>query len=159
MITASEYRKRSRRTITLPTGGEVEIRKLYGFDFIDAGEIPDAFWEAVKKGNQAAAQKALDSRPGLEEKLTRAMLVNAVVSMNLVDKPLADCGGDEVSIDELDPRDRKAILEATKEMNSMSTEAGKSIGRFQEEPSPACPDGRPGEEVRETPDTDPRPAA
>ena len=38
--TVEDFKKRSRKTITLPSGLEVEIRRLHLWDFVGIGEVP-----------------------------------------------------------------------------------------------------------------------
>lgn len=155
MLTAADYRKRSRKTITLPSGGDVEIRKLSGLDFLSAGEIPVAFQEAVRAKDKAAMEAVMKSDPGLTKRIDAAVLTSGVVSIKIVDKPPRDCAEDEISVHEISPEDSEFIVNEITSLNSLNAGAGKSIRRFPEEPGSPCDGGRDGQEVRETTDGDP----
>jgi len=152
MLTAEEYKTRSRKTITLPSGGEVVIRKLTGLDYLDVGDIPSAFWEAVRGQNKAEAGKVLEKNQDLARRMTVASLVKGVISMKVVDKHPRDCADDEVSVDEINPKDTDYIVEQISEMNSLHREAGKTIARFPGEHGVSGDAGHDGEEIRKTAD-------
>jgi len=154
MLKASEYRKRLRKVITLPSGGEVEIRKLSASDFLSAGEIPLAFQEAIRSGDKAAVEAAMKADPGLSKRINNAVLINGVVSMKLVDKPPRECSDDEISVHEIDPVDHKFIVDSISELNNTNAEAGTSLRRFPEESASPGDAGRDGGAVRETADGD-----
>ena len=155
MLTAEEYKTRSRKTITLPSGGEVVIRKLTGLDYLDVGDIPSAFWEAVRGQDKAEAGKVLEKNKDLARRMTVASLVKGVVSMKIVDKHPRDCADDEVSVDEINPKDTDYIVEQISEMNSLHREAGKAIARFPGEHGVSGDAGHDGEEIRKTADGGP----
>jgi hypothetical protein len=155
MLTAQEYRQRSRKTITLPSGGEVAIRKLTGLDYLEVGDVPTAFWQAVKSGDKEEATKVLEKYKELSRRMTVFSLVRGVVSMKIVDKRPIDCAEDEVSVDEISPTDTDYIVEQISEMNALDKEAGKSIARFRGEHGISRDAGHDGEEVRKTADGDP----
>ena len=152
MLTAEEYKTRSRKTITLPSGGEVVIRKLTGLDYLDVGDIPSAFWEAVRGQDKAEAGKVLEKNKDLARRMTVASLVKGVVSMKIVDKRPRDCADDELSVDEISPKDADCIVEQISEMNSLHREAGKAIARFPGEHGVSGDAGHDGEEIRKTAD-------
>ena len=152
MLTAEEYKTRSRKTITLPSGGEVVIRKLTGLDYLDVGDIPSAFWEAVRGQNKAEAGKVLEKNKDLARRMTVASLLKGVVSMKIVDKHPRDYADDEVSVEEISPKDAEYIVEQISEMNSLNREAGKSIARFPVEHGVSGDAGHDGEEIRKTAD-------
>src|SRR3972149_8753364 len=152
MLKASEYRKRLRKVITLPSGGEMEIRKLSASDFLSAGEIPLTFLEAIRSGDKAAVEAAMKADPGLSKRINNAVLINGVVSIKLVDKSPRECSDDEISVHEIDPVDHKFIVDAISGLNNMNAEAGTSIRRFPEESASPGDAGRDGEAVREASD-------
>jgi len=152
MLTAEEYKTRSRKTITLPSGGEVVIRKLTGLDYLDVGDIPSAFWEAVRGQDKAEAGRVLEKHKDLSRRMTVASLVRGVISMKIVDKHPRDCAEDEVSVEEISPKDAEYIVEQISEMNSLNREAGKSIARFPGEHGVSGDAGHDGEEIRKTAD-------
>jgi hypothetical protein len=154
MLKASDYRKRLRKVITLPSGGEVEIRKLSASDFLSAGEIPLAFQMAIRNEDKAAAEAAMKADAGLAKRINNAVLINGVVSMKIVDKSPRDCAEDEISVQEIDPTDHSFIIEQISSLNNMTPEAGKSIRRFPEESGAPGDGGRDGASVRETADGD-----
>lgn len=149
MLTTEEYRKRSRKTITLPSGGEVEIRKLTGIDFLSVGEIPLAFQDAVRGKDKEAAEAILKADPGLAKRMDAAVLIGGVVSLNIVDKHPRDCAEDEVSMREMPPEDVEHIISELLKFNSLNTGAGKPIRRFPEEPGSAGDGGGDGAPLRE----------
>ena len=152
MLTAEEYKTRSRKTITLPSGGEVVIRKLTGLDYLDVGDIPSAFWEAVRGQDKAEAGRVLEKHKDLSRRMTVASLVRGVISMKIVDKHPLDCAEDEVSVEEISPKDTDYIVEQISEMNSLNREAGKSIARFPVEHGVSGDARHDGEEIRKTAD-------
>ena len=154
MLTAQEYRKRTRKTITLPSGGEVVIRKLSVSDFLSAGDVPSAFWEAVKKGDKTYAAEVIASDPALERRITHAALLRGVVSIKIVDKDPRDCAEDEVAVSEMDQEDIRKIMDEVAAMNHLNAEAGKAVSRFREEPGASGDHRHDGDEVRQTPDRD-----
>lgn len=133
MISASEYRKRVRKVVVLPSGGEVEIRKLTASDFLGVGEIPLAFQTAIRSGDRAAAESVMLSNPGLAKRMNAAILANGVLSMKVVDKPPRECAEDEIAVSEIAQEDQVFLLDAISSFNFLKTEDGKSASRFPEE--------------------------
>ena len=117
--------------------------------------MPTAFWQAVRSGDKGEATKILEKHKDLSRRMTIVSLVQGVVSMRIVDKRPIDCQEDEVSVDEISPKDTDYIVEQISEMNALDKEAGKSIGRFQGEHGTSGDSGHDGSEVRKTADGDP----
>ena len=129
MLTAAEYRKRNRKTITLPSGGEVEIRKLSVADFLKAGDIPTAF----VTGDESEREKAVSEGSPFAKNFLKVCLTCGVVSMRVVDKPAYDCGPDEVAVEEIPTGDATCISNEVAVFTNLSGGAGEGIARFQEE--------------------------
>jgi hypothetical protein len=155
MLTASDYRKRSRKVIVLPSGGEVEIRKLFARDYLSVGEIPAAFREAVQSGDKKKVAEAIDADRELAKRMLAATLIQGVVSMKIVEKHPRNCAEDETSIDEISPEDQNFIAMEIAAFNSMGGGSEKVVARFPEESSPARDAGCDSGAVREAADGDP----
>ena len=63
-----------------------------------------------------------------------------------------DCADDEVSVDEITPKDTDYIVEQISEMNSLHREAGKTVARFRANTAYQVMLDTMGEEIRKTAD-------
>ena len=136
MLTATEYRKRNRKTITLPSGGEVEIRKLSVADFLKVGDIPSAF----VSGDEKERERSVTEGSPFARNFLKICLTCGVVSMRVVDKPAYDCGPDEVAVEEIPTADASFIASAVAEFTNLAGGAGEGIARFPEEQGTASND-------------------
>ena len=108
--TAEEFRKRARTKVTLPSGLEVEIRKLHLWDFMDLDEIPVPSENAdvINGADQSAASP---SREMMEE--ARRYSIRAIVKAAIRPKFSEKEGPDPavICIEDLDDNDFQALAE------------------------------------------------
>ena len=135
MLTAEQFRKKNRKTVTLSSGEEILIRKIKLIDCaLRAGTIPSSFWE---EGDQEKAEVRWDSIPQEErdfyKNLGKVIVTSGVLMPKIVDKDVTECSDDEISYEELPDDMSTEILLEIKKFNGMSKEAGTEVARFPEE--------------------------
>lgn len=132
------YRDKTRKAITLPSGGKATIRRLCAKDFVGLPDIPNM-----------AAPINPDATPILDERafarsvhmarmaLTRCcspVTFDGGEVLSIVDKPFAECAANEISVDELDQADAQAIVSAVLEFSSATLAARDAARPFPEKP-------------------------
>lgn len=150
----------TRKTITLPSGATVAIRKMKGSDFISLGEAPAAF---------------ADGKPREKDKPPTAEELNWVVASNtiiltkctgpvchpdgtqrlIVDKPFASTPETDLSIEEMEDADAEAIITAVSEFTQCGKEAARKARPFPAEQTLAGGPGPNGAEVSHPPELAP----
>jgi len=150
MISPSEYRKRSRKIVSLPSGGEVEIRRLSAADFLAMGEIPllNLFGDMIS----GKVSEEIESSSELLSKFSNIVICRGVVSPRIVDKDPGECSDDELSIYEIGLEDFNFLVSEIMKHSSLSEEVAESRSGFREEQKPHSNATRPGEGIRETAD-------
>lgn len=130
----------NRRQINLPSGATCVVRKLSRLDFVGSDRVPLAF-------PQPSTSKD-DPDPVVLDfaaKLGRIALTKACGAMTLKDgrrlrivsKAFADCGPDEIAVEEVDDADADAIINAVSELTGMTQEAGREAAPFPAGQAPA----------------------
>lgn len=138
-MNAEEYRQKSRKKIVCPSGLELTIRKVQTIDFLRIGVMPDVFSQFGENIKSAKTEDII--------KLNTMFLVRGVVpdeNIKIVDKPIGEASGNELSVEELDDTDMQFIITEV----SQFTTGGKQIDAdsFREEPM-AESSGQDGPEI------------
>lgn len=129
MLTAKEYRSKSRKMIRLATGDEVMIRKItVSACALSMGHVPAAFWEGDEEGIRGHAKKD----PSFSTLFRKSVVIAGVMEPHIVDKRVEDCGDDELSILEFPDGVLDEILQEVMAF-SMVKKEGDGIARFPEE--------------------------
>ena len=129
MLTAKEYRSKSRKAFRLSTGDEVLIRKVTVSDCaLSMGHVPEAFWDGNEEGIKEHAKKD----PSFSILFRRSVVIAGVMEPRIVDKKVEACGDDELSILEIPDGVQDEILKEVLEF-SMVKKEGDGIARFPEE--------------------------
>ena len=130
---------RTRQKLTLPSGGTCVVRALSAMDWLAMPRKPQAFPQSSNA--QEPDDDALDAKR-VEE--TAAMLEAIIVrccspitwgderKRIVIGKDLDELGDDEITLEELSQDDANAIVAASAEVNSLTKEAGDSVGSFPE---------------------------
>lgn len=140
----------TRKTITLPSGATVVIRKMKGSDFIELGEAPASLADAP--------ERARDSKPTAKELEWMAGSNRVILSRctgpvcfqngtrrRIVDRPFAETGESELSIEEMDDADAAAIITAVSEFTQCGREAARKAQPFPAEQALAAGPASDGE--------------
>lgn len=145
------YRERTRQTVELPSGAKVTIRKLCGSDFLGVGNIPVALTVAAKaNGEHSPSQAHIE----YGVKLSTIMLTRCCgpiqfegESLRIVNKPFAETGTGEISIEELEQADAEAIVQAITKFSGLGKEAAAAARPFPDGPEAARAPASNGESV------------
>jgi len=140
-----EYKKQNRKKVILPSGLEVEIKKLNLSDYIKINFLPltQVLLQSMK-GEQVTGVELDDESIIKTLKQYRELIPIAVISPKIVPKEIGDCGEDELSVDELTTEDFMALideinkfagLEQVEKMSPFSTGQGEPtvIGQISQE--------------------------
>lgn len=135
---------KTRKQITLPSGGRCVVRKISQADYIASGHAP-VFLQIGKQGRKPVAEpgemsdaelmKMIEAMSGLTRvKLTRCcgtVTTADGTQLKIVDKSnVDDLAENEVSIDELDQADAEAICAAVDELSGFKKEAVQAAATF-----------------------------
>ena len=130
MMNAQEYRKRTRKTITCPSGLELQIRKIKSIDYLKLGILPDTL------NNIETDPQKVD--PAMVEKLQKMFVLRGVVpnkEIRIVDKPLDQLADNEIAYDDLEDEDLNCIIsEVSKFSKGEKMKGGDNIEPFHKEP-------------------------
>lgn len=145
--TAKEIKRRSRKLIQLPSGIQVEIRKLWLSDFMGAGELP--LPQSTTESDQAGKLRQQD----IINYSTRA-IVHGVVAPKFSDR-LEDEGLDDIAhVRDLSQEDFSALAMAIFEWSGLGKEVAAEAESFRAD-GLGENSGRNSAEIRETPERDP----
>jgi hypothetical protein len=130
-----------RKQITLPSGATCVVRKLSRLDFIGTDRIPQAFASPDEKRPPVAPEVVEEFAAALG----RIALVKACGfitepdgrRLRIVTKHFAECGPDEIALEEVSNEDADAIVNAVSELSGMTQEAGREAAPFPAGPPPA----------------------
>lgn len=131
--TAKEFRERTRKTVTLPSGLTVDIRKVWLIDFFTLGELPLPSPEEDQKAEGPAPKNALLSRIELDKYATRAVLMGAIdpVFVESEEDARGSTGSPQtVWIKDLSYDDFQALAEAILLFSGLTKEAAADADRF-----------------------------
>lgn len=142
---------KTRKEITLPSGGTCVIRKLSPLDLSGLPVMPQAFPQEGESKRPVDENRALQY--GLS--VSRAILSKCVskisykdgdrlVLVKIVDKDFGDCGTNEISVEEVEQEDANMIVKEVMELSNMTKEAGQEAAPFREEQAPADDPARSG---------------
>ena len=149
--TIQEFIERARKTVTLPSGLSVEIRKVWLIDFFDLGEVP--LPSTPDEEEKPDPNKALLNRREADKYATRAIIKGAVNPL-FYGSEEEDAGDDKLCIRELSYEDFQTLAEAILTFSSMGKEVKADADSFR--PDAVGKNGeRPGGEIREAADGDP----
>jgi len=155
------YKERSRKTIKLPSGATITIRKLAGYDFAKLGDWPLAFDRKPGNGSQSPTSDKKSFEFGV--KMAKLILTDCTGPMTfegetlcIVNKPFNDTTETELSIDELEQADAECIIDEVKRFSGMGKEAAETGRTFPEKPQAHAEHTQPGENLQKAPDGNPR---
>ena len=125
----------SRRTLTLPSGSTCVVRKLSRLDFIGSDRIPQAFAVVDEKRASTADTAALNDFAATLGRISMVKACGAITQVDgrrlrIVSKHFAECGPDEVAVEEIPDGDADAIINAVAELTGMTQEAGREAAPF-----------------------------
>jgi hypothetical protein len=159
----AEFRAKIIKTVTLPSGLSVEIKKLRQKDFIRFGELPLPALSAVEgpalseEGDQPVAPtppsdggentKSLD----LIDLYGRPSIVKAAVNPRFSDKPEDFDNPDVVHLSLLSDEDLYFLIQEVLTWAGLNKEAGRTAESFRADKF-GDNGGRPGAAIRETAD-------
>lgn len=147
----------TRKTITLPSGGTVCVRKLSAYDFATHfGDVPVIAPEGAPGTTRSRATKKDDPAFGL--KFIRLALTVAAgpikdpdgKTRRIVDKKFHECAEDEITLEEFPQADADAIFNAVLELSGMKGGAADKAAKFPEESAGTDSTGPGSETLRET---------
>lgn len=128
--TAEEFRRRARTTVKLPSGLEVEIRKLHLWDFDGLTEIPlpSGSADQIDGEDESTAVQSPEERAEVRKYTVRA-IVKASIKPRFTDKE--DPDPDLINVEDLDDNDFQALAEGilewmTKGKDKTETEGNKN---------------------------------
>ena len=146
-----EFRDRARKTVTLPSGLTVEIRKVWLIDFFDLGELPLPSAPAEEGEKLDLAQTILNQREA--DKYAARAIVKGAVNPLFWGSEEEAAGEDKLCIKELSYEDFQALAVAILTFSSMGKEVKAEADTFR--PDAVGKNGvRPGGEVRAAADGD-----
>ena len=108
--TAEDFRRRSRTKVTLPSGLEVEIRKVHLWDFMDLGEIsvPSGNADVIDGEDRSAASPSPETMEEARRYSVRA-IVRAAVRPKFTEKEDPDPA--VICVEDLGDNDFQALAE------------------------------------------------
>lgn len=149
--TISDARRRIRKLVTLPSGIEIEIRKVRLMDFVGLGELPFPSSQSKTSTNGDAPPGTL-SRQEIESYSNRAIVAGCV------DPPFSDRKEDETRDDvlhvrDLDQADWDALINQIFKWSGMAPEVAADADKFRGDEIGESR-GRAGGKIREATDGD-----
>jgi hypothetical protein len=137
----------TRKTITLPSGATVLIRKMKGRDFFELGEAPRDIEKRTAESPPLKAHELawlVESNNLILTKCTGPICYPDGTKRTIVNKPFAQTSEAELSIEELDDVDGEAIIAAVTAFSDEGREAGREALKFPNEQALAANAGSPG---------------
>lgn len=131
-----------RKQITLPSGATCVVRKLSRLDFIGSDRIPQAFpLVDPNRPSQAPTPELQDFAAALG-RISLVKACGAITQpdgrrLRIVQKHFAECGPDEMAVEEVSDADADAIINAVAELTGMTQEAGREAAPFPAGQTPA----------------------
>lgn len=132
-------RRSTRKTIDLPSGGRVTVRKLSGLDMVGGGFVPKAFpqekLDAINSGDLQEITKEDAQQLGaiwtaILTKCTSPVSTIEGDRLRIVDKGLDKAAADEITLGEMDDEDVMAIVSTCMELSGLTKEAGRKAQGF-----------------------------
>jgi hypothetical protein len=130
---------RNRKTIDLPSGAKALVRGLSGLDLLCLRRMvsPDLGGPAAKATPATSASSHEDELKIFELALTKCLAWIEEGGQRLTPaagKPWQHCGEAEISVDEIQQADAKAIYDAVIELSGFGKEAAEGARPFPEQP-------------------------
>lgn len=143
----------TRKTLTLPSGATVLIRKMKGRDFFELGEAPASLEKRTERHPQDPLRPdelawLVASNNLILTKCTGPICDPDGSKRTLVNKPFALTSEAEISIEELEDEDGEAIIKAVNEFSQEGREAGRQALKFPHEPALSPDAGSSGDALR-----------
>ena len=156
MTNASDFKKSRRKIIFLPTGGEIVIRRLTELDYATViGDLPSIFSGKTEEAAEELETKIKNDPVKFwkdNRKMVVLVLCRGVVSPKFVDKAPAECGDEEISIDDITIEEFNFILNEINSLRVITSEDASNLKPFFREPASNRSDSSSGNEVRDTAD-------
>lgn len=126
-----DYKTRNRKIIDLPSGAKAQVRALSYRDMLGLRHmVAPNLGGPRPRQTDAAREAAVDDEARLYDlALSRCLAWIEYEGKHLVPatgKPWTDCGEEEISIDEIDQKDGRAIFEAVAELSGFGGEAAQA---------------------------------
>lgn len=151
------YKDRNRKIIELPSGATVLIRKMVARDYLGNREIP--ILDLVGKTKPSRPEEITPEKLQQGIALAKIALVNCTScfsfgseTFKIVDKVSADCGANELAIEDLDQEDADAIVTQVNEFSGWTTQAAEAAKPFPAESPNGAPRTQAGAPVPLLPD-------
>lgn len=138
----------TRKTLTLPSGATVLIRKMKGRDFFELGEAPGGLEKRTKDSPPLKPHELawlVASNNLILTKCTGPICYGDGSKRTIVNKPFALTSEAEISIEELEDADGEFIIKEVGEFSNEGREAGRQALKFPHEPAMAADPGPAGE--------------
>jgi len=155
---------KTRKEITLPSGGTLFIRPPSMFDMMDLGEMPSPPRRTTPPA--PAAAPLTPAELSWHVRSTKMILRSCTGLIRwagppprrarIVDKPFDECTAEEITIEDLADDDAAAILQAVSELRKEAAAAVKTFPQAEPAPGPDQP-LPPGQTLAPTPDGNPAP--
>lgn len=132
---AHEFKARTRKSVTLPSGLEVDIRKVVGRDFVGLGELPIPAAGEVDR-HKSDAREQIEQIEQMKRYSDRA-IVRGALAPRFTDDPAKIDAEHEVHLSYLDDDDYTALARAIFDFAGLTKETADAVESFrQNEVSP-----------------------
>jgi hypothetical protein len=143
--------RKTRKPVTLPSGGTCVIRAFSGMDYATMKKAPKAFPTPSEIENATSAKDLSSDQMNAGAELIEQLLLRCCSPITwpeegrkrlVANKDLDQLGPDELTIEELSQQDANFIVATATEISHLKKEAGESVGNFlgessvPEEPTP-----------------------
>ena len=152
---------KTRQKLTLPSGGTCVVRALSAMDWLAMPRKPQAFPQSssAEPDDGELDQKRVEETAAMLESII-ARCCSPITwgderKRIVIGKDLDELGDDEITLEELSQDDANAIVAASAEVNSLTKEAGDSVGNFPEGSDGDGVDSSTGEDLRGVAEPDP----
>ena len=156
MTTAERYRQKQLE-VTLSSGDKIRVRPLNKTDFLFLGDIPNVIGsgeadQVLRRRNPGDTRRLIEGNLAFFERLVTCALTRCVTTpgFKVVDKPVVECGPDELALDEVSQPDQTAIATVVlKASGLIGREVACEAKTFpQEQTTPSLP-GHDGSALRD----------
>ena len=129
--TPDEFRAKTRKIVTLPSGLIVEIRKIRQRDLIEVGDllVPIGDDDAPAENAEMSMAEKLESRDKTDRYVKRAIVAGAV-SPAMSDRDIDKNNPDVVCVFDLDEKDFYCLAADILAWSGISKEAGQAAEQF-----------------------------
>jgi hypothetical protein len=134
--TAADFKKRNRKTVTLPSGLSVEIRRLTARDFVGVGEIPLPATQDVSEKSVVDRARQLAADPDAMDRYGHRAITRGVARPRFSDRD-EDLGREDIAhVRDLDLLDYGALLVEILKFAGIYQEAGQTAESFRADGEP-----------------------